>query len=144
CVPAFVEGRGARHLLRLPPGPVDLADHECLAVAGAVYVVAARAAVARRRAGDPADFAERAAWTLVEGREAGHLLRFPPGPVDLADSERPAVEGAVCLEAARAAVARRGAGYPGVRGVPALVEGRGAGHPLCLPPGPACLADHEC
>src|SRR5215831_4717708 len=94
----------ARHSLQGAIGRdsmgLGLADYERLLVAGAVFVEAPCTAVARRRAGDPADFAERAASTLVEGREAGHLLRFPPGPVDLADYERPAVEGAVCVEAA--------------------------------------------
>src|SRR5215469_1782991 len=122
---------------------MDLADHEHLKAARAIYVVAARAAVARRAAGNPSEHAEPA---LVEGRGAGHLLRLPPDPVDLADHEhlqRLNAAGVDCVAAARAAVARRRAGHRADPGVPALVEGCGAGHLLRLPRYSVDLADHE-
>src|SRR5215472_13695406 len=64
--PAPVEGRGAGHLDGGVPGAVGLADHERLEVAGAVCVVPARAAVARRGARHREDFSGPA---LVEARD---------------------------------------------------------------------------
>ncbi len=138
--PAPVEGRGAGHLDGGVPGAVDLADHERLGAAGAVCVVPARAAVARRGARHRGDVSEPAP---VEGRGAGHLDGGVPGAVHLADHERLEVAGAVCVEPARAAVARRGARHRADFSIPALVEGGGAGHLDGGVPGAVDLADHE-
>src|SRR5262249_19557897 len=93
-------------LNRPRPGRVRgllLADHERLAVAGAVCVEPARAALARRGARHRADAGVPA---LVEGGGAGHLDGRAPGAVDLADDIRLGGKGSLCVAPARAAVAR--------------------------------------
>src|SRR5262249_49772413 len=124
---------------RLSKG-LRLAVHEHLLVAGAVCVVTARAAVARRAARHRGDIGDPA---LVEGRGAGHLDGAVPGAVGLADHKPLWADGTVCVETACAATARRGARHCGDVGVPGLVEGGDAGHLDGAVPGAVDLADHK-
>src|SRR5260370_31508060 len=101
------------------------ADHEHLAVAGAVPVIPAPPALpppAPRHRGDEGFSAP------VEGGGAGHLDGGAPGAAGLADHERLLVAGAGCVGTAPAAVGRRGAGHRVDFSEPAPVEGGGAGH----------------
>src|SRR5262249_23597273 len=102
CYPAPVEGGGAGHLDGGVPGAAGLADHERLLAAGAVWVVPARAAVARRPARHRGEAREPAP---VECGGAGRLDGGVPGAAGLADHEHLAVAGAVPVVPARAAVA---------------------------------------
>src|SRR4029450_12887600 len=120
--PALVEGGGAGHPDGGAPGTAHLADHERLIVPGAVLVVPAGAAVARRRARHRIDFRVPG---LVEGGGAGHPNGGAPGAADLADHERLGMPGTVGVEPAGAAVARRPARHRTDLRVPALVEGGG-------------------
>src|SRR5215469_5263398 len=61
----------------------------------------------------------------------------------LVDDERLLDAGAVGVKPARAAIARRGARYRVDLGIPALVEGGGAGDLDGGAPGAVYLADHE-
>src|SRR5215469_10657018 len=146
-VPALVEGGGAGDLLRGAPGAVGLGDHERLVVAGAVLVEPAHGAAARpgARHRDRDGVA-----TLVEGGDAGDLLRGAPGAVGLADHERLLAASAVGVPSARGAGARRGARHRTAEEVPALdpgvpagVEGGGAGDLLGGAPGAVGRADHK-
>src|SRR5690348_3583966 len=77
-IPAAVEGRG--YLMRGAPGAVRRTDHKRMRKTGAVGVVPAGAAVARRAARHRAD---RGNPARVEGR--GYLMRGAPGAVRLID-----------------------------------------------------------
>src|SRR5215471_1562051 len=140
-VPALVEGRGAGHLLGRAPGAARLAHDERLVTAGAVHIGPAGTAVACR---GTRHLDHRGVPALVEGRDAGHRLGRTPGAVRLAHDERLVMTRAVgVVGPAGAAVARRGARHRGDLSVPALVEGRDAGHLLRCAPGAALLAHDE-
>src|SRR5712692_7032462 len=119
---------------------LGLADHERLPVRGAVRVEPACRAVARRGARHGEGLGKPA---LVQGARGGHLDRLPPGAVALADHERLLVTGAVRVEPACRAVARRRARHGEGLGTPALVQGARTGHVDRLAPGAVALADHE-
>src|SRR5215469_6324851 len=123
--------------------PLGLADHERLEMrgdTGAVGVGPAGGAEARRAARHRDDGGIPA---LVQGAQPGHPDRLAPGAVALADHEPLEVTGAVRIEPAGGAVARRGARHRGDAGIPARVQRTRAGHPDRLAPGAVALADHE-
>ncbi len=90
-----------------------------------VPVVPAGRAVARRGTRHGQDLAVPA---LVQGRQAGHLDRLAPAAVPLDGHEPLLMAAAVPEEPAGRAAARRGARHRADAGVPALVQGRQAGH----------------
>src|SRR5260370_585203 len=139
-IPALVEGRGAGDLLRGMPGAVGLAGDERLVMTGRKSVVYGNAVDA---GGGRLHRKEHGAPALVEGLGAGDLLRGMLGADGEAGVERLSVAGVETGAPAGAAVARRGARHRGDRGVPALVEGRGAGDLLRGMPGAVGLADDE-
>ena len=107
--------------------------------AGAVHVVPAGRAVARRAARHRAD---RGDPGRVQGLQAGHLDGAAPDAVLLADHE-PLGAMRAPVASAGAAVARRGARHREDPGEPALVQGPQAGHLDRLAPPAVRLADHE-
>ncbi len=108
---------------------------------GAVRVVPAGRAVARRGARHRIDPSVSAG---VQGRIAGHLDHRAPAAVHLAGHEPLEVPepGAVRVEPAGRASARRGARHRGDPAVPAGVQGRRAGHHDRRAPAAVHLAGH--
>ena len=94
-------------LLGGSPGAIGLADDKGL-LPGAVVVEPDGAAAARRGARDRV---QRGEPDRVEGRGAGDLLGGAPGAVGLTDDKHLDMAGAVRVQPAGAAVARRRARY---------------------------------
>src|SRR5215469_3481032 len=120
--------------------PLGMADHERPLVTVAVRVGSAGGAVTRQAARYELDLGTPA---HVQGPRAGYLDRLAPGAVALADHERLLAMGAVRVEPAGGAVARRGTRHRADEGTPALVQGPQAGHLDRLAPRAIPLADHE-
>src|SRR5215467_9557019 len=146
--------RGARHRghLREPaaaqragdrtggsPGPVRLADHECLIVARGLAVLAAGRAVACRGARHRGNLRVPASVQVCRD-----FLGGAPAAVPLADGKCLRAAGGVSgIKPASGAAARRGARYRLEAGVRALLQGRQAWYLDGLTPDAALLGGHK-
>ena len=129
-VPALVEPGGTGHLRGGTPPAADLADHERLPAARSCHVETPGGAVTRnsaRHRGNPASL------PLAERRDPGNLPGLLPGAADLADDKRLLMPGAVGVEPARRAVARRATRQPQELAL-ALVQRRSTRHRPCPAP----------